>query len=579
MHWAITATPDRGQYRPAEPVQLQVLVTGPAGGQSVLRVQVSERAQGVDALERPISLGDSGLWEGVVTVPLPTGGPVWRAFGLDLTLWPPGEAHPGEDAGGASRPMAEHSTSCDVAPHWQVAPRYGVLTDFAPQGEEDDRRRLDALLALHVNCVQFYDWMYTHHTYLPPTEIFTDPLGRSLDFGRVRRRVQACRELGMAPIAYASVYGAENPFATEHSDWLLYDGDGQPMSLGGIFFIQDPSPQSGWRRHLMSQYQAALDLGFLGLHCDTYGSPKAGLAWRGSGSKERVDLREVFPGLMAEADALTRAHHDEGGAIFNCVGVWPLEVMASAPAAALYVEVWPPMVTYRDLYEIVQRARRVAPEKQVVLAAYLSPFHRDRERPAGALTGLRLAAATIFASGGYHLLPAEGDGALADAYYPLYGQLDAAEWDVLRRYWDFQTRYGPLLADPLALDITTTHLGNFGREVHVSGAPCSALADGGRLWTLGREGQDYTVLHFINLTSATDPTWNTAQSDPRPTEPLTVDLEVLDEPRAVWAASPDVSSPAAMPLPYTLLHRSGVGLVLRVEVPPVRVWSMLVVER
>ena len=570
MTWTLQAHPDRGQYRPGETASLVVRVSGPVGGRAVLRVRLTERAQNLASLEQPLGLDASGVWAGAVPWPLPTDGPTWRAFGADLTLL--------DDTGAET---AWYSTAFDVAPHWQAAPRYGVLTDFAPLGPDgsaEDDRSLEQLLALHINCVQFYDWMYTHHTYVPPTEVFDDPLGRKLDFGRLRRRVAGCRNLGMAPIAYASVYGGEEPFAGDHPDWLMRDADGQPMSLGGTFFIQDPSPQSGWRRHLMGQYQAAMELGFLGLHCDTYGSPKSGVVHRADGRREVVHLKNVFPGFMAEADALTRAHDQQGGAIFNCVGAWPLEAMADAAGAALYIEVWPPMVSYRDLYELVMRAHRLKPRRPIVLAAYLSAFHRDRRRPEGAMDGLRLASAAVFASGGYHLLPVEGDGILGDAYYPLFSRLDGRDWDVLRRYWDFQTRYGPLLADPDALDITTTHLGGEVRECRISGAAISPLGEPGTLWTLAKEGEGYTTLHFINLTGVKEPVWNGPQPEPPRTEPLTVELEAVTPPSAVWTASPDRDGGRPRPAEHRLVRRENVGQVLQVDVPPVDAWTMLVVE-
>lgn len=124
----------------------------------------------------------------------------------------------------------------------------------------------------------------------------------------------------------------------------------------------------------MGQYRSALALGFAGLHCDAYGSPTRGLNSQG----QEVRLDRVLPDLAAEAQGLTAAADPvEGGAIFNNVGGWPLEAIARHPGAgaALYVEVWDPDVTYRDLYELVMRARRLDPRRQVILAAYLRPWH------------------------------------------------------------------------------------------------------------------------------------------------------------------------------------------------------------
>ena len=57
----------------------------------------------------------------------------------------------------------------DVVPERRRVTRYGFLTDFAPDdaGEED----LRWMCALHLNAVQFYDWMYRHDKLLPDTEL------------------------------------------------------------------------------------------------------------------------------------------------------------------------------------------------------------------------------------------------------------------------------------------------------------------------------------------------------------------------------------------------------------------------
>ncbi len=565
--WPLTVVPDRAQYRPGKPIALLVRAQGEAGVVAELRVRITRLGREVASWSEPLALGEAGCAEHTLGWEVPDRSPVWQAFGVDLALVCPG----------AGARLAETSTAVDVAPHWQVAPRYGFLSDFGP-GEHDDAAVLDRMLELHLSCVQFYDWMYTHHTYVPPTPVFVDPLGRQVDFERVRARVAGCRARGMAPIAYASVYGGEQPFASEHPEWQLYDGAGSPMSLAGVFFIQDPSPNSGWRSHLLRQYRVALELGFQGLHCDTYGSPKAGIARR-TDHQAVVRLEHVLPGLVAEADALARSHDPLGGAIFNAVGAWPLEAIARTPAASpLYIEVWPPNETYRDLYELVMRARRLDPARQVILAAYLPAFLPERERPTGALAGLRLAAAAIFASGGFYLLPGEGSHILADAYYPKQGALEPADWQVLRAYWDFQTRYGPLLADPGATDISTTHCGPGIRECRLLGARYSPMAQPRTVWTILKEGAGYQTLHLVNLTGVSDPRWTIPQPDAAVVRGLSARLEVLTPPEAVWVASPDRDDGRPALVPHRIEYEAGVGQVLVVELPPLEFWSMLVVE-
>ncbi|MGE5676306.1 MAG: glycoside hydrolase family 66 protein [Mycobacterium leprae] len=566
MPWAITVWPDRGQYRPGAAVGLVASVEGAPGSAVTVRVEIRERAAVVANLIAPVTLDATGHRRITLSWQPPTGGAAWRAFGADASLVQAGNA------------VATAATAFDVAPTWGYAPRYGFLSDFRPGGSaEQDAETLDHLLRLHISCVQFYDWMYTHYDYLPPTTVFTDVLGRTVDFDAVRRRVQFCRARGMAPIAYGSVYGAEKPFSDAHPDWLLYDGAGNPYNLANLFFIQDPSPESGWRQYLLGAYKQALDLGFAGIHCDTYGSPKAGLTHDG----RLVRLDEVLPGLMADAQALAEAADPvEGGCMLNNVKAWPLESMAKAPGSTLYSEVWPPEVTYHDLHELILRHRRLDTRRQPILAAYLEPFYPKHERPEGAMAGLRLASATIFASGGFHLLPGEGQGILAHAYYPDHGRLSAEDWAVVQAYWDFQTRYGPLLADPSAVDVTVANCGNGAQESQYGGEGLafSAKALPGTVWTILKDGPGYRTVNLLNLTAVTTPEWNAAQPDAPELKGIEVRLECLKAPRAVWWASPDVEGGKPQPLPYRLEPAPGAGQVLTCTLPTLRYWDLLVVE-
>lgn len=566
MNWELAIWPDRAQYRPGSAVALVVDVAGPAGALAALRVELTERATAVGELAGSAELNAEGRARVSLSWQLPPG-EVWQAYGADAVL----------TADGA--PVATAATAFDVAPHWGSAPRYGFLADFKPgQAESTDADALDSMLRLHLNCVQFYDWMYTHYDYIPPEDLFTDVLGRAVDFGAVRRRIGLCRERGMAPIAYASVYGAEAPFSEAHPDWLLYNGAGRPMALAGVYYIQDPSPGGGWRQYLMGAYQQALEMGFAGTHCDTYGSPKAGLTQDG----RLVRLENVLPSLMAEAQALAEAADPvEGGAIFNNVKGWPLEAMVRAPGAALYLEVWPPDETYRDLYDLILLMRRLDQKRQPILAAYLSPFHPSRTRPEGAMAGMRLASATIFASGGFHLLPGENKSLLADSYYPRYGTLEPADWEVMRAYWDFQTRYGPLLADPAAMDLTTANTCNGAQEARFTGPEgvgFSARALPGTVWHILKEGEGYRTVNLINLTAVERPHWDSAQPEAPVIGEIGMRLECLRRPRAVWWASPDVDGGRPQQAAWSLELDDLVGQALVVSIPSLAYWNMLVVE-
>lgn len=143
-----------------------------------------------------------------------------------------------------------------------------------------------------------------------------------------------------------------------------------------------------------------------------------------------------------------------------------------------------------------------------------------------------------------------------------------------------ETRYGPLLAGPDGLDITNTHLdaGQW-RDVRFAG-PCRFTPAGepGAVWTLGKLGCGYRVLHLINLTGVEAPLWNSPQPEPPPVGGISVRLEVLRPPRAVWCASPDAGGGRPVHLPHTVAYEAGIGLVCSVALPELQTWTMLVVE-
>ena len=94
---------------------------------------------------------------------------------------------------------------------------------------------------------------------------------------------------------------------------------------------------------------------------------------------------------------------------------------------------------------MIAHARETKDEKRVILAAYLNPFKTEPERNLKGSTA-QLAMATIFASGGYHLLLGEEGSVLTEAYYPDNCRIGEHSFrKTLKKYYDFITAYGGLL--------------------------------------------------------------------------------------------------------------------------------------
>ena len=296
--------PTQAQLRPGDPLALAIR----AGQADPLVVRVLDGTRVVAELD-VASIGPGQL---VVSLPLPAGPAT--GYGIEVAS--------------QTKPSRRATTAIDVALHWSAAPRYGFFADFDPEEPaEESTRRADDLLRLHVNVIQFYDWMASHHTFLPDTDEFTDPLGRRLSHEVVRRKIALAHERGMAALAYGALYGAEAEFSQAHPDWLLYDGRHQPLALAKIFYLQDFGPASPWREWIIGQYEQAVDrLGFDGIHIDQYGYPKRALS-RASGAWRSFDVGAAFPGFVEEAAARILERRPTGGSIFNCVNAWPLDAM------------------------------------------------------------------------------------------------------------------------------------------------------------------------------------------------------------------------------------------------------------
>ena len=184
------------------------------------------------------------------------------------------------------------SAAVEALAGWWESPRHAAITDYAD--DDATRRATRALAHWHVTVVQHYDWMWRHYRYRPPRHAgdFVDTLGRRVSHDAVRAAIEAGHDIGIASLAYGSVYGAEAEYVDRHPDERLFDETGKPLSLGGVFFINDLRPGSPWRRRLLQEYvRAVTDFAFDGIHMDTYGPPHAAFAADG----EAIDFAATLP--------------------------------------------------------------------------------------------------------------------------------------------------------------------------------------------------------------------------------------------------------------------------------------------
>lgn len=578
-----------------------LLALNAPGVEAVIRVELEVTADA--SVELMAEFLDRGQQRsaGRVIAPLTTG-----PHSVDITVDVPGDDARGYqvrvtasafDENGNIASSASMATALLAASHWRHVPRYGFLSEFRLDDSDGaDSELVRDLAKFHITVVQFYDWMYRHYQFQPPvgptgelSDTFTDAMGRDVSPSVIATRVDECHQHGVAAIAYGAVYGPEPEFILAQPEWLLYDAAGAPLSLIDLFYITDLRP-GGWREHILREFDAAVfELGFDGIHMDQYGFPK--LAYDASGAL--VDLSVDFLSMINEAAARLKAERPDAGVIFNAVNDWPIDTVASSDQEAVYIEVWSPHDSYRELVDLVRRARDLS-GKQTILSAYLQPFH---EAGPGAEWSLRYITAVIAAAGGHHLVLGEGTAVLREPYYPDHGQLSPEGVKLIRRYYDHTAAHTHYLHALDLRPVERTFTTGINTDFTLSGAPVTAVPKAGSVWFSITQRPGQFVLNLVNLTGITDASWNV----PQPEAPVLRGLSVECEPfirvaRVTWS-SPDVveepTSSELLGLPREDRRRLGAeegviateldpqkgadGSVI-FDLPPLAAWATVIVE-
>ncbi|XID92620.1 glycoside hydrolase family 66 protein [Paenibacillaceae bacterium WGS1546] len=556
--------PLKAQFRSGEPVAIAVELgrEEDSAAERLLRWRVCRLDKEMDQGTANIRL--KGGERKTIPLELPAYHADFDGYGLDVDL-----------IGADGAVLQTCSTSFDVVSDWRRSTRYGFLSDFHTResGDEEDVKWMNKL---HLNLVQFYDWMYRHDDLVADCSEYTDLMGRELNLNVVKEKVGLCQRYGMKAVAYGAVYAASKPFAERHPDWALYRSDGRVYDFIDIFTIMNIAEWSPWHRHIIGEYKRAVELvGFDGIHMDTYGFPKTGIAKR-DGVDTPVRLEEHFPRLIDRTrEELTRSKEDIA-LIFNNVGNWPVASVARSKQDAVYVEVWKPYERYHHIRQILREAGRESDGKPVILAAYLQPF-RIEDDPERAKYACLLLTAVIFSHGGYHLLAGEHAAVLTQAYYADYTTVSESFAAELRRYYDFQIRYANLLYDGTLRDVSMTHADGDNLEYVFDGLPYSTYGEAGKVWTVIRENENRKTISLINLTGNAEDYWNEGKN--RPERLTDVKIRVLLERDAAGAfmASPDIDLGRARPLAYEMTNRLR-GRTMELTIPAVDVWTVIWID-
>lgn len=511
---------------------------------------------------------------------------------LDTTIWEKGfntgrmydpivieipceEIHWPESAGGLSIELVKaDGCSARSAVDRQPGPvRYGFVSSFSVPDAEDVDAITENLLKNHITHVQFYDWSYRADQFQPPqgSGMYQDAMGKKISLAVVQERIEAFRQGNMKSLGYGAVYAATKDYLHAHPEQGLFDIEGNPFDLIETFFIMNLANEA-WKERILEQYRYAVhEVGFDGIHMDTYGYPKAGWGYRIlSDQRELIDLCPVFVSFINEWSL----SHTEN--IFNNVNGWPVEETGNALQAASYIEVWEPHTRYHHLHTMIARAANA--RKPIVLAAYLSVFkhHPEAER-AGLMTAAKLLIASCASLGATVLLLGEQRALLTQPYYPDHIQLSVNEIEELRLYSDHLVRYTDLCFDPDLIDITVSHGIGANREFDFLMNPVSHDGLNGTIWVVIKRSNRRIVLHLINLLDQTDDLWDAVKTPCETDASLVVRLPCYARRMNVYRDSPSDDIPLLQPLSL----RSVVGVagpMVEVELHGLGLWTTLWVD-
>lgn len=462
------------------------------------------------------------------------------------------------------------STAFDVVKTHKDSPRYGFLSDF---GEEDQYDDLDIInmKKLHLNMIQFYDWMYRHDNLVSDEESYKDLMGKKMSKNAIMHKINLCHENGMKAIAYGAIYAASKDFFEKHKDWALYYSNNEAVSFIDIFYIMNIQKECPWHKHIINEYEKAITLlDFDGIHMDTYGYPKKAISlWEDK--REMVYLDKEFPILINDTKEQLQNVKEDITLIFNNVGNWPVKSTAFSNQDMIYVEVWDPYNTYDHLQEIIQVAKELT-DKPVILAAYLKPFMNENHENAG--YALKILTAAIISNGAYHLILGENQGVLTQGYYVDYYKLESNLFLEMRKYYDFMIRYSDLFYNKNLKDVSMTHAYGDNMEYVFEGDEFSASADSNKIWTIIKEDQDTKIISLINL-KGNDVLWNKGKMKPNEISDICIKIQIEKEVDSVYIASPEKSIPCDIPYKITEGER---GKILNLNLKDIDLWTIVVIK-
>jgi len=466
-----------------------------------------------------------------------------------------------------------------VGAHAGERPVHGFATSF---GDENIPAVLDWLGKLRCTVVQIYDWMHTYAAPLGPEQGWRDFAGRTVSFQALRALASGIREAGAVAHAYAPVYAADPPFAAEHPEMMLYQGDGAVQRFFDMLKLANPANKE-WQAHFVASYGSAADrIGFDGFHIDTYGYPRAALDAAG----QPVDLRVAYEEFLSSF----RAARPTDQVSFNQVNGVPSALALPDGPGFRYCEVWPPNDGWRHLEGLMDRSAGRAgllgpglsegPIMRGTIACY--PPVWGTNDPKGRVSGparetsLRTVVCTEAVAtclGASALLFGDVRGVLCDPYYPKHERLSAAEIETVLAWHRFALRYRDLFIE--GEDTSWYDIGDDNGAVKLEwDGPVRPEPVGGAVFARVVRTEGCIAVGVVDLTGSVNGSWSEPTALGRC---QSVRARVLLDEPARWKADVAVlgrSGDRFTTLPFTVVeHRE--GRAAQLEVPLGSGWSVL----
>ncbi len=365
--------PDKARYLPGETVTLTVEVSNPlsTGASGTLDLHIAHLGQSTSDISRDVSL--------------PPGGTATENF----TFVAPAQDFTGYAATLSNGAGTSVSTGIDVSSAAEHFPRYGYISEFAPDQRDLIVNSIPVLAReFHLNMLQFYDWGWRHEKLIKYNgsdiaDSWSDLFGRVSAWAVIQDLVQTAHQYNTLALGYVMIYAARegyaqlwpidpawgifaNPDATDQLN-LLFSFGNNPM-----LFLFDPS-NAGWQDWIINQYTEAVNqAGFDGVHIDQLGQRYN--VYNGSGAP--VDLPSTFPLFLKETKMrllINDASHSicTYNIVDGAVDGWAArEVATSESCDLLYSEIWYATNTYDDLRRYIEYLRNLGGGRAVVLACY-----------------------------------------------------------------------------------------------------------------------------------------------------------------------------------------------------------------